>query len=196
MISLLKGNIKDLEVSSLTILTSSGVGYEVLINELIYSKLILKKDLETEIYIYHHKTENSENLFGFLEIGEKKVFKELIKISGVGGKVAMQIIGIGITRLLDAISSEDNKTIEGIKGIGKKSAEKIILELKDKDFGISFEKSEEVKKTKIDTDLKKLVLESLTNMGYDIKSVEAILSTSPEELDSVDKLIPYIIKNI
>ncbi len=196
MISLLKWNIKDLEVSSLTILTSSWVWYEVLINELIYSKLILKKDLETEIYIYHHKTENSENLFWFLEIWEKKVFKELIKISWVWWKVAMQIIWIWITRLLDAISSEDNKTIEWIKWIGKKSAEKIILELKDKDFWISFEKSEEVKKTKIDTDLKKLVLESLTNMWYDIKSVEAILSTSPEELDSVDKLIPYIIKNI
>jgi len=194
MIAYITWMIKDLETNSTVILTASGVWYEVLINELIYSKLIQEEKIE--LFIYHHKTENSENLFWFIEKEEKQVFKELIKISWVWWKVAMQIIWIWIIRLLDAISSEDNKTIESIKGIGKKSAEKIILELKDKDFWISFEKSEAIKKTRINPSLKASVIESLTNMWYDIKSIEKVLTSCPEEYDSIDKLIPYVIKNI
>lgn len=194
MISYLTWRIKDLEASTVTILTSSWVWYEVLINELIYSKL-LGED-KAELFIYHHRTENSENLFWFIEKEEKQVFKGLIKISGVWWKVAMQIIWIWIIRLLDAISSEDNKTIESIKWIGKKSAEKIILELKDKDFWISFEKTDTTKKTRIDPSLKASVIESLTNMWYDIKSIEKVLISCPEEMDSLDKLIPYVIRNI
>lgn len=195
MISFLKWEIRDLNTVSLTILTSSWIWYEVLINELIYSKLLLK-EWEAEVHIYHNRTENSENLFWFMEIEEKKVFKELIKISWVWWKVAMQILWIWINRLLEAISFEDNKTIEWIKWIGKKSAEKIILELKDKDFWINFNKTEEKNTSLIDINLKQSVLDSLSNYGYDTKQVERVLLSCPKELDTVEKLIPYVIKNI
>lgn len=195
MISYLTWKIIELEINTITILTSSGVWYEVLINELIYSKLINEKNI-AEIFIYHHKTENSENLFWFLEKEEKKVFKQLIKISWVWWKVAMQIIWIWIIRLLEAISWEDNKTIESIKWIWKKSAEKIILELKDKDFWINFDKNDLLKNTRINPSIKKSVIESLTNMWYEIKSIEKILNSCPEEFNNVEKIIPYVIKRI
>lgn len=195
MIAYLTWKIIDLEVNFTIILTSSWIGYEVLINELIYSKL-LQEEGNIELFIYHHRTENSENLFWFIEKEEKQVFKQLIKISWIWWKVAMQILWIWIMRLLDAISSEDNKTIESIKWIWKKWAEKIILELKDKDFWINFEKSDVIKKSRIDPTLKKSVIESLTNMWYDIRSIENILLNAPDKLDDIEKLIPYVIRNI
>ena len=67
------------------------------------------------MYIYHHITEVGQSLFGFVNIEEKKVFETLLKISGIGGKVAQQILSIGIERLITAIQSEDNTTIESIK---------------------------------------------------------------------------------
>lgn len=84
--------------------------------------------------MYHHITDAGQALFGFETLDEKQLFTELIKISGVGGRVAMQILSLGKNRLISAVQNDDKKTIEGIKGIGKKMAEKIIFELQDKDF--------------------------------------------------------------
>ena len=145
MISYITWKIIDLDFTNMTILTNSWVWYEVLINELTYSKLATIE--EVELFIYHYKTENSENLFWFIEKEEKKVFSELIKISWIWWKVAMQILSLWVERLIMAIKWEDNKTIESVKWVGKKMAEKIILELKDKEFSIDFRKTENVIKT-------------------------------------------------
>ncbi|MDP2090045.1 MAG: Holliday junction branch migration protein RuvA [Candidatus Gracilibacteria bacterium] len=195
MIAYLKGKILELNFNSLIILTDAGVGYDVGINELTYSKLGLES--EAGLFIYHHITENYQSLFGFIEPEEKKVFSELIKISGVGGKVAMQILSLGIERLLFAIKGEDNKTIEGIKGIGKKMAEKIILELKDKDFGIVFTDRDTLKKTNsIAPDLHTSIKSTLTNMGYNPRDIDRILSDLPEGMGSAGDIIPYVIREL
>ena len=109
MISYIKWKIIDLEFNSVTILTNSWVGYELGINELIYSKLSLEE--ETELFVYHHKTENSENLFAFTNKTEKKLFSELIKISWIWGKVAMQILSLWVDLLISSAKLGDNKTI-------------------------------------------------------------------------------------
>ncbi|MDD3145535.1 MAG: Holliday junction branch migration protein RuvA [Candidatus Gracilibacteria bacterium] len=195
MISYITGKIIDLDFTNMTILTNSGVGYEVLINELTYSKLATLE--EVELFIYHYKTENSESLFGFIEKEEKKVFGELIKISGIGGKVAMQILSLGVERLVMAIKGEDNKTIESIKGVGKKMAEKIILELKDKEFAIDFRKTENVlKANNIDASLYSSIKSTLTAMGYNPKDIDSVLAQLPEELKGAQEIIPYVIKSL
>ncbi len=112
------------------------MGYEVGINEITFASLASKQ--EASLYVYHHITEGGQALFGFETLEEKKLFTELIKISGVGGKVALQILSLGKTRLIEAVQNDDKQTIESIKGIGKKMAEKIVLELKDKDFVKSY----------------------------------------------------------
>ena len=90
MIGYITGKILDISDTSILILPESGVGYEISINELTFSKLVLRE--ETSLYIYHHITENNQSLFGFETLEEKKLFTELLKISGVGGKVALQIL--------------------------------------------------------------------------------------------------------
>jgi len=173
------------------------VWYEVFINEIIYSKLAIKED--SELFIYHHRTENSQNLFWFIEKDEKNIFTELIKISGVGWKVAMLILWLWINRLLEAISYEDNKTIESIKGIGKKMAEKIILELKDKDFGIDIwnkNSSEKTQNNFTDKDLFNSIKDTLVNMWYTSKDIEKTLNNLPKWMSEIGEIIPYIIKEL
>jgi len=195
MISYITWKIIDLDFTNMTILTNSWVGYEVLINELTYSKLATIE--EVELFIYHYKTENSENLFWFIEKEEKKVFSELIKISWIGWKVAMQILSLWIERLVMAIKWEDNKTIESIKWVGKKMAEKIILELKDKEFAIDFRKTENVlKANNIDSSLHSSIKSTLTAMGYNPKDIDKVLFNLPEGINETKDIIPYVIKSL
>lgn len=195
MISYITWKIIDLDFTNMTILTNSWVGYEVLINELTYSKFATME--EVELFIYHYKTENSENLFWFIEKEEKKVFGELIKISWIGWKVAMQILSLWIERLIMAIKWEDNKTIESIKWVGKKMAEKIILELKDKEFAIDFRKTENVlKANNIDSSLHSSIKSTLTAMWYNPKDIDNVLFNLPEGINETKDIIPYVIKSL
>ena len=195
MISYLKWKIIELDFLSATILTSGWVWYRVGINELTYSKLWL--DSEVELYAYHHITEGNQSLFGFIDFEEKKVFTELIKISWVWWKVAMLILWIWIERLVIAVKAEDNKTIEWIKWIGKKMAEKIIIELRDKDFGIYLNNQDTIKKANtISGDLHTSIKSTLTNMGYNPRDIDRILLELPEWIDNAGNIIPYIIKEL
>ena len=196
MISYIKWKIIDLEFNSVTILTNSWVGYELGINELIYSKLSLEE--ETELFVYHHKTENSENLFAFTNKTEKKLFSELIKISWIWGKVAMQILSLWVEKLVRAAKTEDNKTIESIKWVWKKMAEKIILELKDKDlwFEVLAKNQNTQKQIFLEESLLSSIKSTLTNMWYNPKDVENILQDLPENLTDVWEIIPYAIKHL
>lgn len=195
MISYITWKIIDLDFTNMTILTNSWVGYEVLINELTYSKLATLEDVE--LFIYHYKTENSENLFWFIEKEEKKVFGELIKISWIGWKVAMQILSLWVERLVLSIKSEDNKTIESIKWVGKKMAEKIILELKDKDFWVNIYNRENITKANtIDSSLHSSIKSTLTAMWYNPRDIDQVLSNLPEWINQTKDIIPYVIKNL
>ena len=187
--------IVELEFNSITILTVSWVWYEIWINEAIYQRLSLEE--QTELFVYHHKTENSESLFWFLEKSDKKIFSELIKISWIWGKVAMQILSMWTNNLLSAIKMWDNKAIESIKWVWKKMAEKIILEFKDKDFLGDFvwERQEKLPSF-IDENLFISIRSTLTNMGYNPKDVENILRNLPEDLTDAWSIIPFVIKNI
>lgn len=195
MISFLKWKIIELDFLSLTILTSSWVWYNVNINEKIYLELAL--ELETELYIYHHITEWHQSLFGFIDSSERKIFTELIKISWIWWKIAMQILSLSIERLLNAVIMWDNKTIESIKWIWKKMAEKIILELKDKDFWIILQKQDKEKIWKnISQNLYDSIKNTLVNMWYNSKDIDKILSELPSWMENAWDILPYVIKEL
>lgn len=195
MISFISGKVIDLDLTNISVLTSGWVWYNIWINELTYSKLSM--DSEVSIYVYHHITEWNQSLFGFINKEDKKVFSELIKISGIWGKVAMQILSLWIERLVIAIEWKDNKTIEWIKWIWKKMAEKIILELKDKDFGIVIWDSDVVKKANtISGDLRTSIKSTLTNMWYNPRDIDRVLSTLPEDMTDAWNIIPFVIKEL
>lgn len=200
MLSYIKWTIKNIDITSVIILTSSWVWYELIINELIYANLCDKKDIE--LYIYHNISENGQSLFGFLYFEDRLLFKELIKISWVWGRVAQAILSLGSNRLKKAILEDDKKTIESAKWVGKKMAEKIVLELSDKDIVKNFEfqwideNKKQTKKSDIKSNLRNEILWSLTLMWYNSKNIENILDNLPEWLTSLEQIIPYVIKNI
>jgi Holliday junction DNA helicase RuvA len=108
-----------------------GVGYEVQISLHTFSQMQhLDKGI---IHIYHQVKEDNETLFGFFEKGEKEMFIQLLSVSGVGASTArMMLSAMKPGELARAIVLGQTKELESIKGIGKKSAERIILELRDK----------------------------------------------------------------
>lgn len=199
MIGFLKGEIVDLEPNKMILLTSAGVWYEVWISDITFANLSL--NIEKDFYIYHHITEWNQSLFGFLEKAEKQIFEELIKISWIWGRVAIQILWIWNSRLIKAVVEEDKKTIESIKWIGKKMAEKIILELKDKDFVknwelIWLELNENKKTSNLNTSLEIDIISTLTNMWYSKQSIEKALSKISPDLKTMEEIIPAVIKEI
>lgn len=199
MIGYIQGEILDISDSHVLIKTTSWMWYEVWINEITFSNLAISS--EAELYIYHHITEGGQALFGFQTLEEKKLFTELIKISGVGGKVALQILSLWENRLIEAVQTDDKKTIESIKGIGKKMAEKIVLELKDKDFVkthiISWASPESTQQQiTLPATLLENIKGTLQNMGYQNRDIERVLATLPAHYESVEEILPFMIREL
>lgn len=196
MIAYISGKVLDISQTHVLILASSGVGYEVAINELTYSKLATQEYVD--LYIHHHISEATQALYWFVESEEKKVFLELIKISGIGGKVALTILSLGMNYIIEAVQNEDKAAVEQIKGIWKKMAEKIILELKDKDFiktTLASQKSSTVQ-TQLPPSLFENLKSTLANMWYRPRDIERVLWYVPENIDTPETILAYVIKEL
>jgi Holliday junction DNA helicase RuvA len=130
MIAFVQGNFA-VKTPAIVIVEVNGVGYELHISLNTYADIqALDKGL---LHTYYHVREDAHTLFGFSQEAEKALFIQLISVSGVGATTArMMLSSVKPEELIRAITTGNTKTLEGIKGIGKKSAERIILELKDK----------------------------------------------------------------
>lgn len=110
----------------------AGVGYEVAISIETFGALPAE-GAEASLFVHTHVREDQIALFGFAETREKRLFEKLLTISGIGPKLAITVLsGIAAERLIASIRGEDHGTLTKIPGIGKKTAERIVLELKDK----------------------------------------------------------------
>ncbi len=109
----------------------NGVGYDLQISLNTYSAISNKES--GQLFTYLHITENAQTLFGFAELAEKEIFLQLISVSGVGASTArMMLSGMRPDEIARAIVQGNTRQLESIKGIGKKSAERLIVELRDK----------------------------------------------------------------
>ena len=205
MICYLKGEILDLQANKIEVLTAWWVAYEVWISEINYAEIFDKKLKDIELFIYHNITDNSQALYGFLTRDEKNIFEQLIKISWVWGKVALLILSLWKNTLFEAIAKEDKKTIESVKWIGKKMAEKIILELKDKDlFTIWYFENKDLSTTKntenLWTNLDKTIYDNvkttLVNMWYNAKNIDKVLAWLPNDLTDLEEILPWVIREM
>ena len=130
MIGYLQGEIVHKEPTYFVI-DVGGIGYEVKISLNTYS--VLKDTKNCKIFTYLHIKEDSHTLFGFSDQSEKELFVTLIGVSGIGPSTAiMMLSSLSVQEIQEAIAIEDVVTIKSIKGIGGKTAERIIVELKDK----------------------------------------------------------------
>lgn len=130
MIAFVKGKFVQKTPANL-IVDVNGVGYDVNISLHTYSSISDKE--EGLLYTYLQITENAQTLFGFFSLQEKELFLQLINVSGVGASTArMMLSGMKPDEIVKAIVQQNVKQLESIKGIGKKTAERLIVELKDK----------------------------------------------------------------
>src|SRR6056297_536290 len=116
------------------IIDVQGVGYRVEISSQTLQTLP-EAGKELKIMIYHHITDNDQRLFGFASSKEKNLFERLITVKGIGPKLGLTILsGMPAGELIQAIVTQDTGALSGISGIGKKTAQRMVLELKDKLF--------------------------------------------------------------
>ena len=132
MITHLRGNVIELNPTNL-ILDCNGIGYYLNISLNTFSKLNKIEKNDCKILTHLHVREDSHTLFGFFDQEERKIFLMLLSVSGIGASTAMMILSsLNSNEIRMAILKEDLVTLKSIKGIGMKSAQRIIIDLKDK----------------------------------------------------------------
>lgn len=132
MYAFISGLIDYIDPNGLVVVDNNGIGYNINVSLNTLADLPQRGE-KTKLYTYTHIKEDVFSLFGFLSMSEKNMFIKLIDINGVGPKMALGILsGIDTASLALAVANNDVKSLSSIKGVGKKTAERIILELKEK----------------------------------------------------------------
>jgi Holliday junction DNA helicase RuvA len=130
MIAFVQGKVVEKFLSSVVV-DVGGIGYEVQVAAVDYDQAA--PDTEVKFYTYHHVREQAEELFGFSTLAAKRLFELLITVQGVGPKAALAILSLGAAEAVrSAIASADVGYIAGASGVGKKTAERVSVDLRDK----------------------------------------------------------------
>lgn len=137
MIAYLKGTILNKRKNYL-IVEAGGVGYQAFVPPTLYAEVVTTHQIE--LYIHDHIKEDARDLYGFKTLDELEMFELLLSISGVGPKSALGIMAIAnVEELKTSIASGDTAMLNKVSGIGKKTAERIVLELREKIATINFD---------------------------------------------------------
>lgn len=164
-----------------------GVGYELLISVSTYTELG-NTGAPVSLHVHTHVREDALQLFGFKEPTEKRLFEKLLTISGIGPKLAITVLsGISAERLVGAIRGGDHATLTKVPGIGKKTAERVVLELKDKlDDLVGFTLAAEPSKPSLGA-VAEDVMSALLNLGYSRPAAQkAVESAGKQKEDLLD----------
>lgn len=163
------------------IIDVGGVGYEVTVPTGDYDKVTLEQ--EVKFYTYHHVREQSEELFGFSSLAAKKLFELLITVQGVGPKAGLAILSLGeVENVRNAIANSDSSYIQQAAGVGKKTAERVVVDLSDKvGLPTHYGRKDEPVQTEINASDE--ALEALMALGY-------TLADATKALDGIDPSLP------
>jgi len=187
MIAKIKGKIEYLK-DSYAVVDVNGVGYKVFLTAYGLGKVAGFR--EVELFTHTYVREDILALYGFLELEELEMFELLISISGVGPKAASGILSIAEPKTIrTAILNEDPSILTKVSGVGKKTAERVILELKNKipDIPMSDKKG-----AVADND----AIEALVAMGYSITEARESLKPVPADVKDVGERVKMALKNI
>lgn len=180
MIATLSGVVSE-KLLSLVVLDVGGVGYGLLVTVDDYGRLAVGD--KAKLYVYEHIREQSYDLYGFSNLETKYLFEQLLGVKNVGPKVAMAVLDVGpADTVRAAIASGDVKVLQNAKGVGKRAAEQIVVELRDK-VGISASDAAEGIVTRPGIDTQDEAVEALVALGYNPQ--DAVLA-----LRKVDKTLP------
>ena len=194
MIGSLIGLIKE-KKPSLLLLEVNGVGYEI--NVPLSTSFQLPKNGESAYLLTHLIVrEDQHTLYGFATEEERNLFRTLIKISGVGAKMALTILsGINVNGFIQSVINEDIDTLVHLPGIGKKTAERLIVEMKDRIDGIT----DNLESSAGSMSENSIVIEArnaLVNLGYKSNEAKKILDNIDTKELSVEELLRQALKSL
>lgn len=185
VINYLDGEIASKDIDYV-IVDIAGVGYGVRVSVSDYDNLKIGE--RNKLYIYEHIREDAHDLFGFINIGTLNLFNQLLSVKNVGPKVALAILSIGSeSTIREAIAGGDVKRLQTAKGVGKRAAEQIIVELRDK-LGLVSSMEAEGVVTRGSLDVNDEAVQALVALGYSEYDAQSALKKSDPELSTQERI--------
>jgi Holliday junction DNA helicase RuvA len=186
MIATLTGNIAE-KIADTVVIDVRGVGYGVLVTTDDYGALAV--GAPAKVYVYEHIRENSHDLFGFTKLDTKQLFQQLLDVNGVGPKMALSVLSIGSpSEVRQAIAAGDTKSIQRANGVGKRVAERIVVDLKDK-VGLEGVDLATTGMLQSDNAIRRdEAAEALIALGYSPQDAAQALTSVPTDLPLEDRI--------
>lgn len=186
MIGYINGLIIDKEEKTLLVLAQN-IGYNIFATTELISTVSV--DQKIQLFIHTAVREDDISLYGFSKKEELTFYKQLISVSGIGPKMALDILSTPIHLTQQAILSEDSVLLTNIKGLGKKTAERIILELKNKITSVAQSAGKAVSAT-----YNEEVITALTGLGYEKFEVIKALAEMPPDINKTEDVIKHFLR--
>jgi len=178
------------------LLEVGGIGYEILCP--MSSFYEMGQSTELSLHTHFHVKEDAQTLYGFISQDEKILFRELIRVNGVGPKVALAILShLNIASLMNAVANEDDTLLAKTPGIGKKTAQKLIVELKDRLAKLELQGSNHqviTASANINPNTQKAA-QALQALGFKTKEAEKMLNAIKNDTLSTEELIRQALQN-
>ena len=186
MIATLTGKIAE-KIADIVVLDVGGVGYGLLMTGEDFGRL--GTGSPAKLYVYEHIREQAHDLFGFVTLDTKQLFEQLLGVNGVGPKMALSVLSVGTANeVRTAIAGGDTKFIQGAQGVGKRVAERIVVDLKDK---VGLEGVELATTGMLQSDAllrKDDAVEALVSLGFSTQDAAAALASVPTDIPTEDRI--------
>jgi holliday junction DNA helicase RuvA len=180
MIATLQGSITQ-KTNDMVVLECGGVGYGLFVSFEDFGALNTGE--KTKLYVYEHIRENNHDLFGFRKLEAKHLFEQLLSVNGVGPKMALAILSVAsLSSVRQAIAGGDTKFITQASGVGKRVAERVVVDLKDK-VGLAASEDATSFLTVSNADPDDEALQGLVSLGYSVQD-------AAEALKGIDAKLP------
>lgn len=170
--------------NSSVIVDVGGVGYEVQVATSDYEKINVNENVK--LHTYHHVREQSQELFGFSSLISKKIFELLITVQGIGPKAALSILSLGSPEVIrNSIAMQDDAFIAKASGVGKKIANRIVIDLCDKvGAPVAFRENKKVALSLAQDD----ALDALISLGFSLNDATNALREVPTDISTSDRI--------
>ena len=184
MIVVLKGKVAE-KIGGVVVIDCGGVGYGVLVPFEDFGAL--KVGEPTKLYVHENIRENAHDLFGFRDLESKALFEQLLSVKGVGPKMALAILSVAsLSRVRQAIAAGDTKFLSQSKGVGKRAAERVVVDLKDK---VGLAASEDATQFLTTTaDPSDEALQGLVALGYSVDDAVEALKKVDQKLPAPERI--------
>jgi len=185
MIAILNGVVSE-KIGSVLVLDVAGVGYGLQVTNEDFGRLPTGE--KAKVYVYEHVREQSYDLFGFVQLDTKRLFEQLLGVKNVGPKVALAVLDIGTAPAVrGAIAAGDVKLLQSAKGVGKRAAEQIVVELRDK-VGLAATDTAENIVGRPGINTQDEAVEALVSLGYSPQDATLALKNIDPDLPTEERI--------